>query len=473
MTQHLSNHSNDSISNWVQQWGRRWSQIVTLVILVNVGLVLFNMTYVSLRPLYLQYWPALVNRYDPVKGIEPHPMTEHYLATIKELRSHLTADNPHSSIQPVMADLRQQSAVLIQENPFLGSNQVASFARLKRRLQRFTGTSSAQAAFDQLWQTDRLEPYVWTQTDAFLTAKVEPLLRRNYFRAATPTGQYVDEFWRIDLGFILFFGAELLLRTLMVSRTQQGVSWGDAIARRWYELPLVLPYFRGLRLIPAAIRLHRTQLFDSEALIRQITHEPAAYLSDRIAKYMMVRLISQAQTSVRAGTLLAALTRKDTYATVGDPQKVDQIIDHLSTLIALRVMPKVRPDLEALLGHSLRRALSNNQIYEGLSQVPALSILPKGALANVSDYLAEATCDVLAESYGDREGKALLDRFGHNIKDAIGTELQAHANSEELQILVSDLLEELKINYIQDSQNHNPKETMQEVDQLHQFSRTV
>ena len=36
-----------------------------------------------------------------------------------------------------------------------------------------------------------------------------------------------------------------------------GQPWPDG----WYELPLVLPFWRWLRLLPAGIRLHRTPAF--------------------------------------------------------------------------------------------------------------------------------------------------------------------------------------------------------------------
>jgi hypothetical protein len=282
----------------------------------------------------------------------------------------------------------------------------------------------------------------------------------------------VDEFWRWDLFFIGFFGIELLLRTFMISRRDNNITWPVAIARRWYELPLVLPFWRWLRLLPWAVRLHRTQLFNVENLIGQITHEPAAYLSDRVSKFAMVRLVNQTQTSVQDGTLLNAWQSDQSYTRIGNTEKLDRITDHLVQLIVLRVMPTIKPDLEQLLRHSLRQALLGGEIYDGLRQLPGFDALPGEAVNGIADYLAQASCDVLAHSYTDAEGRVLLDQLSQDFRYALGQELQAQTNTEELQQLLSDLLEELKVNYIQRSEQDDPRATLQEVDVLDQTTQS-
>lgn len=452
----------------LSRWGHRWAQAVTLVILVNLVLVLFNLTYIPLRQIYLRYLPSVVRIYDPVKGIEPHPVTQSYLKAIAQVRSQVQQFGLESATtQAALTNLQQLSTPLVEENPFLGSGQAANFARLKRRMQQYTDTTSAQAAFDQFWQREYLSQIGWESVDEFLLTQIEPLLQQNYFRETLPTGQYIDEFWRLDLFFILFFGGELLLRTLIISRQRQDVSWSDALARRWYELPLLLPFWRWLRLLPAAVRLHRTQLFNVEDLLSQATHEPAAYLSDRVSKYLIVRLINQTQISVQEGNLLSGLKADPNRINIGDPEKFDRITDRLVQLIVLRVMPQVKPDLELLLRHSLQQALRGNELYDGLVQIPGFNALPQEAVEGIADYLAQATCDVLANSYSDYEGRILLDQLSQDFRHALGSELQTDTNSQELRLLLSDLLEELKINYIQGSQRHDPETTLQEVDTLH------
>lgn len=453
----------------VEKWGVRWAQAVTIAIALNLVLVFFNLTYVPLRQVYLQYSPAIVQVYDPVKGIEPSPITEAYLAKISDLRTAVAAEGLNSqTTNQILSDLREQSTTLIDENPFLASGRVTTFARLKRRIRDFTGMSSASHAFNQFWQSDYLAKMGWHRADQFIATRLEDLLFQNYYRQTLPTGQFVDDFWKIDIFFMVFFGGELLLRTFIISRRNDSIGWDAALARRWYEVPLILPFWRWLRLLPFAVRLHRTQLLNVENLIGQVTHEPAAYLADRVSKFAMVRLINQTQTSVQSGQLLNPLAASQSYTQVGDPKKVDEITDRLLQLVVLRVLPTVKPDLERLLRHSLRQSLMGADVYTGLQQLPGIATLPNDALDAIADYLAQASCDVLANSYSDYEGRLLLEQLSHDFRQSLGQQLQANSNSEELRKLVSDLLEELKINYVQRSEEDDPKATLQEVDALDQ-----
>ena len=450
-------------------WGQRWGQGVTLLIALNVLLVFFNLTYIPLRQAYFHYVPALVKVYDPVKAIEPHPVTEAYLDEIEALRSHIAQTGLTSETTAKhLAELRQQSTTLIAENPFLASGRVMDFARLKRRIRRLTGAQSAELAFKQFWQPDYLQQVGWSQADHFLERKIIPLLEQNYFRETLPTGQFVDEFWRIDLFFMGFFGSELLIRTLILSRNETDLSWGAALARRWYELPLILPFWRWLRILPAGVRLHRTGLCDVENLIGQVTHEPAAYLSDRVSKFAMVRLINQTQSSMRQGTWQAPWQRNGDSWQSEDLAKIDQVIDRLLQLVVFQVMPTVQPDLEQLLRHSLRRALLESELYSGLPPVPGLNTLSGEALDSIADYLAQASCDVIVNSYTDDEGRALLDQLSHDFRYRLGQELQTSTSSHELRLLLSELLESLKVNYIQRSEQDNPEITLREVNALDQ-----
>ncbi|NEP19976.1 MAG: hypothetical protein F6J97_24325 [Leptolyngbya sp. SIO4C1] len=444
-------------------WAQRWQQFVALVVMVNLLLVLFDLTYVPLRSHYLRYAPAIVQAYDPMKGITPHPVTQAYLQSVAKLKQQVDETGLASAAtQQVLARLRQESRFLIEENPFLDAEQTRTYAKLKRRLRGYTGALSAQAAFTQLWQTDALAEGGWAAATDFLSQQLEPLLARTYFRASLPTGQLIDQFWRIDWPFTLFFGLDLLISTLWLSRQRSGLSWGDAIARRWYDWPLILPFWRWLRVIPAAVRLHRTNLFNVARLVSQLTHEPVAYLSNRVTKFALVQIINQTSDAITSGTLVATL-RSRTGKTVGQPDKLDRIADRLIQVVVLKVMPTVKPDLEGLLRYSLKGALTRSDLYENLRQIPGFTAFPASALDSLSNYLAQAACDVLADSYTDMTGRVLLDRLNHDFRQALGRELQATAASNEIQTLLAELLEEIKLNYVQRLQQENPEQTMEEV----------
>ncbi len=455
--------------NRLQRWAQFWNRGVTLIILVNLILVLFNMTYISLRGIYLDYLPFVVQHYDAMKGIEPHPVTQNYLDTVDQLRSQVAQTGVSSpETAEILADLRAQSENLITENPFLAADQTATFAKLNRRMRGYTQTLSAKSAFETFWQPDYLLDRGWGKINAFLREQIEPLLERNYFRETLPTGQFVDNLWYIDGFFMAFFAGELLLRTFIISRYRQELTWGDAIARRWYEVALVIPVWRWLRIIPAAVRLHRTGLINVERLLGQITHEPAAYLSERASKYLLVRLVNQTQDSVQKGTLFS--DSGENKIVVGDRNKLDRIIDQVIQITVLNVMPVIKPDVEQLLRYSMQGALTRTDLYSNLQQIPGFSAMPASALDSLSNYFAQATCDVLAESYTDEQGRELFEQLSRNFRYALAQELQVAPTASTMQTLLTDLLEELKVNYIQQSDLHDPELMLDQVERLHDYS---
>ncbi|MFE4105558.1 hypothetical protein [Almyronema epifaneia] len=444
-----------------------WQKLMAIVMVTNLLLVFFNITYIPLRDLYLQYLPGVVQQYDPVKGIEPNELTENYLQTVTQLEAAIAAQGPTAANSlAILEQLQKQSLAIVDENPFLLADKSATFARLKRRLRSFVGISSNREAFLTFWSPPFLAANSWPTIQTFFNQKLRPLIASNYFRETNEIGQFVDNFWRIDIYFIGFFALEFGIRTLVISRQTAGISWLDAIARRWYELPLFLPFWRWLRLIPAAVRIHRSRLLNLERLLGQMTHEPAAYLAERVSRFALVRLVNQAKEAVNAGEIAALDHAGNNYVQVGDPNKLDQLTDRLLRLVIYQVMPTIKPDLEALLRHSLQRALKASELYEGLQQIPGIQAIPQDMIAPISDYLAQASCDVLATSYADVEGRLLVDQLSHDFRQALGQELTQGGTQTELQKLLSDLLEEMKLNYIQKAKQQNPEDILEEVDQL-------
>ncbi|UCC44803.1 MAG: hypothetical protein JSU65_02435, partial [Candidatus Zixiibacteriota bacterium] len=70
-----------SIRRWREKYGKvtlqsLWDLFMVWVVIVNLTLILFDLTYLWLRPIYFRYVPVITRVWDPVLGIEPHPLTE-------------------------------------------------------------------------------------------------------------------------------------------------------------------------------------------------------------------------------------------------------------------------------------------------------------------------------------------------------------------------------------------------------------
>ncbi|MGB3614881.1 MAG: hypothetical protein WBA10_13895 [Elainellaceae cyanobacterium] len=461
--------STDSPSAVVHPSRNWWGRVVAIVAVANLAIAAFNLSYLPLRNLYLRYIPAIVTVYDPVKGIETHPTTRSYIQTVDALHQQIDAapSLEAAEVGDRLADLRQQSEALIQENPFASAGQFGTFAKLKRRVRNLTQASSALEGFETFWSADFLSQTGWPAAYDIFQSKLEPLLARNYFRTTDDNGQIIDRFWQIDLWFGAFFLAEFLRQTFIDSLRRPGLSWLDAMLRRWYDMLLLLPFWRWLRIIPVSVRLHQSGLVDMEQALQQVTHEPAAYLSERVATFALVRLINQAKESVETGALVQAILGEETpYIQISDVDKVDALSDRLLDLAIYRVLPEVQPDVEALLRHSIQGAVKESDVYQGLQQVPGLDNIPEAAITDLSDYLAKQTYEVLVESYSDTQGRVLFDQLAQDFRGAFLNELKDAKTQRELQTLLAGLLEEVKLNYVQRSSDHNPEDTLHEADQL-------
>ncbi len=448
------------ISNdWLQKF-------IAAIALINLILVLFNLSYLSLRDIYFKHTPFLVRIYDPVKAIEPHPDTVAYLQTSDRLMHKLAQGEAIIDTEELLSSLRNQSVYLIEENPFLSSNQSATFAKLKHRMEYRLQTRSTKEAFRRFWSQEYLSQGNRDQELTFFTNKIEPLLKTNYYRHIDANGMEIDNFWRIDICFMLFFAIEYLIRTFWVASQRDNLNWGQAMLRYWYDIFMFVPLWQWLRVVPVTVRIHKSGLFSLEEILLQISHEPAAYISHRAATFLIVRLLNQSQEIISNGAIANMFLSSNKGTTVGEADKIDKIADRLIGLTIYQVLPQVQPDIENLLRYSLKAALQESDLYQAARGIPGFANIPQETIEQLADYLAQTTYDVLINSYTDAEGKIIFNRLSKNFSNSLKQEIQNKANQSEIQVLLSDLLEEWKLNYVKNSQQRDPEQTLAEAEQI-------
>ena len=449
-----------------------WQKVVAIVAVINFCLVIFNLTYLPLRDFYFRHTPQIIKLYDPIKGIEPHPEVTYYLETVDQFSLDLAQHNLSSEAQKTrFQELRKQSRSILAENPFLVSNDLQTWAKFKQRLQKQMDSLSTQEALTQFWSLDYFAEVGATEALNFFNQKLRPLLKTSYFRKIDDNDLYFDHFWQIDLIFVILFSLELIRKAIWRSLKQPQLSPIDILLRRWYDLLFLIPVWRWLRIIPVVAAVHKSRLVNFERILAQITHEPAAYLSDRVSNYLLVRLVNQTQDAINNGSVASAILQPDpSYVKVSSVNKLDAISDRLLELTIYNVLPRVEPDLQALLRHSLKESIKQSNFYQGLNQVPGINNIPKESIEQLADYLAASSIEIIINSYSDLEGRKLFDHLSHNFKNVLGKELQRKENQAELQQLMSELLEELKLNYVQRSSEENPEQTLDEAEEIRQVS---
>ena len=198
----------------------------------------------------------------------------------------------------------------------------------------------------------------------------------------------------------------------------------------------------------------------------QVTQEPAAYISHRASTFLIVRLLNQSQEAINNGVIALLLSSSTKGKQVGEADKIDKIIDRLIGLTIYQVLPEVQPDLEDLLRHSLLGALRQTDAYQTVKAIPGITSLPQEVIEQLADYLAQSAYDILVNSYTDDQGKIIFDRLSDNFSATLKQKLKDTATQSEIQVLLSDLLEEWKINYVKSSQQREPEATLAETEKI-------
>jgi hypothetical protein len=482
-----------------------FERLMATIAVVNLALILFDVTYVPWRNFWLQGnivlplvgWriqvplpeiqcrdrsvetgqpprqirqSAITCLYDPVKGIEPHRDTQFYLSqvqTLEQLVNQKGVENGLSAkeAQDTLANLRQLSVEMINTNPFALANKTGTLERIKNlmrgRVRRATGSRvSAKEAFERFWSTNYLTPTNWNQEMAWFNQEIKPLMETNYFRGIGENGELTNNFWMVDAPFVTLFFLEFLARTFYmshISRRYAGLRWVDAMFWRWYDVLLFLPFgvFAPIlalsRVIPTTIRLHQAHMIDLHELQTQVRRGFVADIAGEMTEVMVVQILNQVQESIRRGELAEWLQRtgqKD-YVDLNNINEVEAIARHLVDLSVNHVFPKIQPDVEALLRQSINSVLSQSPAYRGLQSIPGIGAIPNQITDRLVSDMTQMFYTSTKATMADPAITELTVKLVQNIGKSIVTEARQQNTLPELQSLIIDLIEEVKINYVQ------------------------
>jgi hypothetical protein len=442
---------------------------MALLALINFGIVLFDFSYIPLRNFYLKQLPRLTKVYDPVKAIEPQRDTAKYLATVEQLKIEVKQAGLQSpKVELLLQQLRQLSVEMIDTNPFEIVNKTGTLEKIKNQMRRHVQQESSKEAFQTFWSKKYLSQASWSKEINFYDQNIQPLLATNYFRPYGETGDFIDYFWIIDIWFIILFGIEFLIRTYYIHRRHRGLTWLDAMLWRWYDVFLLLPLWRSLRIIPVVIRLHQARLVDLHSLQAQINHGFVSNFAEELTEVVVIRVINQMQAAIQRGDLKALLSNRVArpYIDLNNINEVEAIANVLVKVAVYKVLPKIQPDLEAILRHSLNKVLDQSPIYRNLKQVPGIGNLPIQLIDQLINEVSQSAYSAIKGTLEDPVGAKLSQDLVQHFSEALGTEIQRQQTLQKIQSLLLDLLEEIKINYVQDWSEEDLQTILQQTQQI-------
>ncbi|TVQ21440.1 MAG: hypothetical protein EA367_06010 [Leptolyngbya sp. DLM2.Bin15] len=427
---------------------------MAMLALVNLGLLAFDLSYVPFRDFYLRNFPEFTATYgERFKGMEPHRATTAYLETVAELEAQVAEQGLSSSrAGELLENLRILSDEMVDENPFAIANKSGTLERIKNRMRDRTDNDSAKQAFNEFWTTTYLSEAGWSDSMRFFREDIAPLIATNYFRGIGEDGRPTDDFWLIDRWFIGVLGLEFLLRTIYLSRRYNGTNWLDAIIWRWYDLFFFIPLWRWLRVIPVTVRLGQAKLVNIAFVTNRIRRALVTHFAIELTEIVILRTIDQIQNLIRDGEVRQFLLQSSntkSYVNLNGINEMEVISQHVSELVLDHVLPQVKPEIDALLSHSVTSAFQGTPLYQGLINLPnferSSDQLVNGMVSQLSDRIYAILRSVMEDEKGAELSRNVITSF---IKASRQEAISQEQTVEEIESLLGMFLEEVKVNYV-------------------------
>jgi hypothetical protein len=457
-------------------------KLLAIIAVANLILVVFDLSYLYLRDWYFIEAPTIVRYYDQVKGIEPHRETQRYLNKVDQLATQVEQTGLQSpEVESSLQQLRQLSNEMIEDNPFDAAGKTGNLAKIKRLMRLHVASfnnraieASAHEAFTLFWSQLYLSQTGWEKEVRFFNTQLRPLIETNYYRDIGENSKFIDKFWLIDLPFVVIFGIDFFIRTLFISFRNR-LSWLEAMLRRWYDILLLLPVvvlipiLRLLRVIPVTVRLYQSRLLNLEPVRSQINHDFVANFAEEITEVVGIRVIDQLQEAIKRGNISRWLLRSKSgsYVDINNTNEINAIASRLVKLSVHQVIPKIQPDLEALIHHNLQTIFSQSPVYKQLQNMPGVSNLPK----QLASEIAKSSYSAIVNITEDPQSAKMWQQLTTNFSKTLESELQKEHNLKEIQTLLVDLLEEIKINYVQNIAEGGMEELLEKSEEIRRIKR--
>jgi len=419
-----------------------WDLFMVWVALINLWMILFDLTYLWLRPVYFRYVPVVTRLYDPVKGIEPHPLTGQFLRAIDGTRTLLERDPASPEVPRKVILLRSLSRRILEENPFERSGQADAYTHLVQVVARYAGTTAdalrnpqrLDKAVADLWPDDPVE--LRYRLD-HLDPRIRSALEINYYREFDRGGHFTDHFWKLDLPFLLLFWVEFLVRWAVALRRRLHARWFFFPIFNWYDVLGLLPtayfrMFRLLRLISVYMRLNRSELssIGRDYFTRTVTYF-SNILTEEVSDRVALRILSELEEEIADGTH-ARIARS-----VIEPRRgrlEEAIVNQLGTIVTDdTTLDRFRELVRLNLEHAIEES-------ESLRALPLPHVVVRPIVRTVGEVILDSTLETLQTTFHTDDGRrAVRDLVASVLDDVLSgpgpTELEPLAREISLQVI--------------------------------------
>ena len=436
-----------SFKRWREKYGKitarsLWDLFMVWVVIINLCLILFDLTYLWLRPAYFNYLPVITKIWDPVLGIEPHPLTDELVEKTATAEQLFELDPDSEILNETLLDNRDLTLRVFMENPFERSGQTANLEAIKKIMAIETGHPPAGLKNPKvLFEVAR---DFWSGPHELLRHRIsifddqiEPLLAVNYFRRFDLDGRLVNHFWKIDLPFLILFWIEFIVRWTLAIRRRRYARWYFYPIFYWYDLLSLIPVtaLRPLRLLRVVSIYMRLRESDLSRVGRDFLSRGVAYISniitEEVSDRVAVRILSEFGEEIADGTHI-----RIARATV-EPRReeIEQVL--VGQIQAILTNDETIERFRQLLRLNLDNAVEES---ESLRSLPLPHIVVKPIVRTVGEVILDTTLETIEATLDSPEGRDAASAVAGSILEALFygpalVELESLAKDISLQVI--------------------------------------
>lgn len=390
---------------------------------INLYLIVWDLSYLWIRPLVLDYVPVLARLYDPIKGIVPHPVTEGMLEAAADARRALASGDADAE-RAARERLARLARRVIEEDPFAVAARSRSQVVIERAMaEAVLRRQIANPAHLSYAEREDVAERFWTGSEAPLAERLalfdrtmRPLLRVNYSREYGLDGRFQDHFWKLDLPFLVIFVVEFCFRWVTAMRRGAYARWYLFPIFHWYDVLGMIPskhlrVFRLFRIASIYLRLRRSGLsFWGKDIFTRIAEYFYGIVAEEISDMVALRILQETQDEVRDGTHVRILA-----STLG-PRREE--IEHVVARQVREAVARgeVQERLRALLRPGLERAVDNARTLRNL---PLPDAILRPLVVNIGETVIEDVIHTITATVDSEDGSRQLEGLVGSVIDAL------------------------------------------------------
>jgi hypothetical protein len=386
-------------------------------VIINLHLIIFDLTYFTLRPFYLRNIPQVTQFYDPFKGVESHRTTDKLLKLGEEYKVVLNGENSEAKsqqVQEITKSLTETTIQMIEENSFEKSGLTGNLQQIKeiakREYRKYKNLSesvdvSSKESFRWFWtyeETTALNHY------SIFHHEMKPLLEPNYYRHYGLNGKYVDEFFKLDVPFFVLFLIEFIAQWYIAVKRKIYVAWFLYPMYHWYDVLGLIPLaelriFRLLRLTSMYFFI-RKNVFHAKKddIITRTIKYYSNIIKEELSDLVTVRILSEMQEEIRSG----ASRNLVTSAIESRREELKKLI--IGNIRKAVTNSKANQAIRKLLGEALVKSTSTASSLQFVP-APLKEAITKDIGLSIFDAMNEVLTDKLTGESGEENVNKLVD----------------------------------------------------------------